>query len=85
MTMGEQHVNDLLRPHPGFCDLIEQLLLAPARAGIDQRRLAVEMNQISGGVLWGCQAVTAHLKDFSGDGDRAQHSGIFPRSLLGEF
>ena len=55
--------------------MTEQPLLTAPGAGVHQRGVAFEMDQINGGVFGSSQALATDLKDFAGDGDRLRHKG----------
>ena len=73
VAMGQQQIFDLLGSHAQGREVGEQPLLTVTGAGVHQRDVLVEVDQVNGGILGSGQTLAAHLEDFAGDGDRARH------------
>jgi hypothetical protein len=67
VAVGEQQVFNLLRIDPAGPDVVQQLRLGATAAGIYQRRVAVEIDEINGGILRGSELAAAHRIDLAGD------------------
>jgi hypothetical protein len=67
VAVGEEEQLDLLRHDATGPNIGQQAFMGEAAAGIDERCMTVEMDEVDGGILGLSERASANLEDFISD------------------